>query len=93
MPDPTLWQDPTWVALQFSVDDPHYYSYAYEVNGNAAPGSQAPTDGSNNYTAYAYGDLDCDGNYSTFAMYGEINAEYSDGPAGSAALSREKELE
>ena len=61
--------------------------------GAAQPGQNAPLDGSNNFTAWAYGDLDCDGVYSTFSMYGEVNEIYSDGPAGSAALLRENELE
>jgi type II secretory pathway pseudopilin PulG len=92
-PDRTLWDNDVWIALRFAVDDPHYYSYAYEVHGNARPGESAPIDGSNNFTVYAYGDLDCDGDYSTFAMYGEVNEVYSDGPAGNAALMRTDELE
>jgi type IV pilus assembly protein PilA len=83
----------TWMHLQFSVDDPHYYAYAYEVAGNAAPGGQAPIDGSNNFTAFAYGDLDCDTTTSTFSMFGVVNEDYSDGPAGNAALTRLNELE
>jgi|GEM_PF-3058768 len=79
-PSAALWTNPVWVALQFSVDDPHYYSYSYTVKGNT-------------FTARANGDLDCDGVYSTFEMIGVINATYSDGPAGNASLYREKELE
>lgn len=81
-PDATLWTDPSWVALQFSVDDPHYYSYTYAT---AAPATQ--------FTARANGDLDCDGEYSTFEMYGVINSTYSDGPSGNAGLYRENDLE
>ena len=92
-PVKTLWETPGWTALQFAVDDPHYYSYQYDSTGNAAVGTPAPTDGTNNYTAWAFGDLDCDGEYSTFSMYGEVNATFSDGPAGSAALQRTDELE
>ena len=92
-PSGSLWDTDVWIALQFSVDDPHYYWYSYTVAGNAAAGSQAPINGSNNYTAFANGNLDCDSDYSTFSMYGEVNSVYSDGPAGSAALSRENELE
>lgn len=59
--DPTasLWTSPVWVALRFSVDDPHYYSYSYTVS----------TDGKS-FTARAHGDLDCDGKYSTFEITG-----------------------
>ena len=80
-PDASLWTSPVWVALKFSVDDPHYYTYSYLLNGTTA------------YTARANGDLDCDAEYSTFEMFGEINSVYSDGPAGSASLYRENDLE
>jgi hypothetical protein len=76
------------------MDDPHYYSY-YFLNplGELGEGVAAPTDGSANFTAFAYGDLDCDETYSTFFMYGEVNEVYSDGPAGSAKLEKNEELE
>ena len=76
------WNDPTWIALQFSVDDPHYYSYQY-VGDN-----QART-----FEVMAFGDLDCDGEYSTFKMSGLVDETYADGPAGTSALYRENELE
>ena len=82
MPSAALWTDESWVALQFSVDDPHYYSYQYT--------SADPT---SSFFGRAYGDLDCNGTFSTFSMYGEINSTYADGPAGTAAIYREKELE
>jgi type IV pilus assembly protein PilA len=88
-PNSGLWGTPVFTALQFSVDDPHYYCYQY-VGNVGGPGA---TDGSHNFTAIAHGDLDCDGAQSTFSMYGEVNSNYSDGPAGSAALSRQNELE
>jgi hypothetical protein len=46
------WLDPTWEALQFSVDDPDVFAYEYE----AAPDGQS-------FTARAHGDTDCDGQY------------------------------
>jgi type IV pilus assembly protein PilA len=54
-PDPTLWSVVTepWIALNFSVDDPHYYSYTYEVADPTGPAAAV--------TARAEGDLDCDG--------------------------------
>jgi len=82
MPDASLWTDETWVALQFSVDDPHYYSYQYTTAASTS-----------NFYGRAFGDLDCNGTYSTFSMYGEINSDYADGPAGTAAIYRENELE
>ncbi len=86
-PDPTLWTDPSWVALQFSVDDPHYYAYNYikgPVTGSTATEA---------YTARARGDLDCNGTFSTFEMYGVYDPALSDGPSGSGGLYRESELE
>jgi hypothetical protein len=80
----SYWNEDVWIALQYSVDDPHYYSYEYKVDNKAK---------NPNFTVTAYGDLDCDGVYSTFSMYGEVNSIYSDGPAGTAAIYREKELE
>jgi type IV pilus assembly protein PilA len=87
VPNATQWNTPTWVALKFSVDDPHYYAYNYTNPSGILGGAGA------NFQALAQGNLDCDSSYSTFSMYGEINASYSDGPVGSAALSRVNELE
>lgn len=79
-PQQQLWTNPVWVALQFSVDDPHYYSYSYIVKGNQ-------------FTARANGDLDCDGEYSTFEMHGMIDPQHAEGPTGSGAVTRIKALE
>ena len=81
-PTAAHWQTDSWRALQFSVDDPHYYQYTFE--------SPVVTSG---FTARANGDLDCNSVFSTFEMYGTINATYSDGPSGNAGLYREKPLE
>ena len=77
-PDAAQWSNDSWVALQFSVDDPHYYAY------------QFVSDGKTEFTVRAYGDLDCDGEWSTFEMYGTVNGGET---AGSPALYRENELE
>jgi type IV pilus assembly protein PilA len=89
LPQSSLWESATWKALKFSMDDPHYYAYAYDVNVGAA----GAVDGSHNFTARARGDLDCDTAFSGFSMYGEVNSTFADGPAGSAAVSRVDELE
>ena len=81
-PSASQWDHETWTALLFSVDDPHYYSYTYIT-----------PDPFTEFTVRANGDLDCDGEYSTFEMLGFINAEYSDGPARSAGVARVRELE
>jgi type IV pilus assembly protein PilA len=88
-PAQTLWDTPTWRALKFSMDDPHYYAYAYTVSVGAA----GDVTGGHNFTALARGNLDCDGDFSQFSMYGVVNEQYADGPAGSAALSRQNDLE
>lgn len=68
--DHTLWLVPSWEALKFSVDDPHYYSYEF-VSGPAG------------FTVRAVGDLDCDGQFSTFEMSGTVGPEGDvGGPAG-----------
>mgnify|MGYP003572934563 CR=1 FL=1 len=81
-PNQAKWADPTWTALQFSVDDPHYYVYQYTAD-NTVP----------EFTAFAYGDLDFDGEPSLFSMYGVVISVYADGPAGTAAIFRQNELE
>ena len=84
-PDSSAWTDAEWVALQFSVDDPHYYIYTFDVPLELGNGA--------NFTSRANGDLDCNSTFSTFEMYGIINSTYSDGPTGNAGLYRENELE
>jgi type IV pilus assembly protein PilA len=54
-PDPSYWQHPSWQALQFSIADPSYFSYELINDGTTLE-------------LRAYGDLDCDGEYSTFSM-------------------------
>jgi prepilin-type N-terminal cleavage/methylation domain-containing protein len=84
-PDPTPWRLDPWSALKFSVDDPHYFAYAYDIGDNE-PGKA-------DFTAFAKGDLDCDAAFSTFFMVGVVDATYADGPAGTATLVRINELE
>lgn len=56
-PDPSLWADPAWQALGFSVGEPSRYQYQLVSDGQI-------------FTARALGDLDCDGTYSTFERTG-----------------------
>lgn len=64
IPTAETWQHPTWQALDFAMRDPHYYSYEFKT--------ETGDDGVASYTALAYGDLDCDGVYSTFSLYGQV---------------------
>lgn len=79
-PNAALWADPTWQALKFSVDDPHYYSYSYThdaVSVASGATAQALADGTTPteyFFASANGDLNCDGVlFSTFEMFGAIS--------------------
>jgi len=78
-PNPALWAHPSWIAIYFSIDDPHYYSYQYELSSDGKK-----------FTARAIGDLDCDGIYSTFERYGEIRGGELQLDKG---LFQERELE
>jgi hypothetical protein len=79
-PNAELWEHPVWRALYFEVSDPHYYSYEYVVS-----------DDGQSFTAQAFGDLDCDGVYSTFAVIGHV--EDDGNPSVSTAILRINELE
>lgn len=81
-PDPKAWDQPGWLALNFALDDPHYYRYEY-VSSGSGPGAA--------FTARAIGDLDCDGVYSTFERVGVVDDENN--IQGGAGLYSNKELE
>lgn len=55
---------PAWQQLQFSLDDPHYYWYAFDSEGEGA-GAQ--------FTARASGNLNCDAIFSTFERIGFVD--------------------
>jgi len=77
VPESAQWQDPTWTGVHFSMDDPYYYQYEL-------------TSSTNEFTARAIGDLDCDGVMSSFSMIGRVDAN---GVFGLAAMNRRDELE
>ena len=56
-------------------------------------GTIGAIDGTYYFEAQARGDLDGDAATSLFQMRGEINATYADGPAGTADIYKENELE
>jgi type IV pilus assembly protein PilA len=84
--DPALtvasWQTPTWASLNFSVDDPFYYAYKYDSSGVNATSV---------FSAWAFGDLDCDTVYSTFMRGGHIDAKNN--VTGGAGLFTKLEIE
>src|SRR5215831_14356144 len=76
-PDPTAWNNLDWQALHFSMDHPHYYSYRYVRNAAGAAGIATPDIGgagtvADYFYADAMGDLNCNGQYSTFEMFGAV---------------------
>ena len=58
-PDPKLWEGEGWSAVNFQPMEPIRYSYALEVDGDK-------------FTVHAYGDLDCDGTFSDYALSGHV---------------------
>jgi type IV pilus assembly protein PilA len=82
---PGIWDEiPTWQALNFGIDDPHYYWYSYDSTGTGI-GSR--------FTARASGNLDCDANgiFSTFERVGGVNPE--GGVIGGAGVFSARETE
>jgi type IV pilus assembly protein PilA len=77
-PDPKLWDVPGWRELAFSMDDPFEYSYEFVA-------------GATDFTVRVVGDLDCDGEYSTFQIVGKL---LPDGTvSGKAGVFVDRELE
>jgi prepilin-type N-terminal cleavage/methylation domain-containing protein len=61
----SVWGTPVWQALNFSLPDAHNY----------LPGYTSANTGSNaTFTAYAKGDLNCNGTLATFTRLGNINS-------------------
>jgi len=59
--NPDTWTELTWSSLTFQINDEHYFIYSFDASGVL---SQAQ------FTASAFGDLDCDGTQSTFQRIG-----------------------
>jgi prepilin-type N-terminal cleavage/methylation domain-containing protein len=82
-PDALIWEEPTWLALHFSVVDPHFYRYEFLSDGVGITST---------FTARAFGDLDCDGIESTYEVQGMVNVAGGDMSSG-GTISRRNELE
>ncbi len=59
------WNRTLWGALKWKLQEPHAYVYEYKASGEL---------GAATFTVSAYGDLDCDGEYSTFRYTGRASA-------------------
>ena len=78
-PNSALWNADIWHALKFAMMDPHYYYYYYTAAGT---GTNAK------FSSTAYGDLDCDSDYSTFEMVGSVATDGT--VTGQAAMYKNK---
>jgi hypothetical protein len=85
--DPDVWSEDTWSALNFQINDEHYFVYSFDASGTLSAAV---------FTATANGDLDCDGTFSTFqrSAFGDPQATKAEcSLRGSAAFYVEKETE
>ena len=85
--DTTQWTTATWSALNFQMNDQHYFGYAFESSGTLAAAK---------FTARAHADLDCDGTLSTFERYGygdETASHAECSMKGSSAFYKNNETE
>jgi len=83
----TDWSGPTWSALNFQMNDQHYFGYQFNSSGTIAAAK---------FTASAFADLDCDTTLSTFERYGygDTSASYAEcAMKGSSAFYKDKETE
>ena len=62
-PPASVWDDATWQALHFSMEEPHFYRYSYSrgAGGFGIGGGGVASGATNIATAGARGDLNCDG--------------------------------
>ncbi len=59
-----------WKCLKFSITQPIYYQYGYQQGSGYTVGSPDP--GPSGFEAVAHGDLDEDGQLSTFTLTGDV---------------------
>ena len=81
-PTAKTWDNATWQALNFAVEDPFYFRYEYDSDGTGAGAK---------FTARANGNLNCDAVESTFERIGTVDAENNIN--GGAGLFTKNELE
>jgi type IV pilus assembly protein PilA len=69
----TAWASGTFMALNFSIDDPFYYSYETQASGASPPGSAK----GDIYQLQATGDLNCNQTYSLYQRTATIDSNYA----------------
>ena len=85
--DATMWTTPTWSALNFQMNDQHYFGYHFSSQGTLSAAK---------FTAKANADLDCDTTLSTFERYGygdETASHAECSMKGSSAFYKDSETE
>lgn len=82
LPTPNMWSAPEWEAIDFSLTDPHRFSYEFISNGATGAAAQAQL--------IAYGDLDGDTVTSFFERIAQGSVE---GVSGGNRLIVLNELE
>jgi len=85
--DTAKWTTDSWSALNFQMNDQHYFGYVYTSSGTIANAK---------FTAAAHADLDCDATLSTFERYGYGDATASHAECsmkGSSAFYKNNETE
>lgn len=58
-PQLARWATPVWRALDFQIDEPHYFQYSYKSDGKT-------------FVATAVGDLDCDARTIKYELRGKV---------------------
>jgi prepilin-type N-terminal cleavage/methylation domain-containing protein len=68
--NPAQWMTPTWQALNFGIDDPHYYWYSYDSTGTFNGSADSAS-----FDAKAQGNLNCDANHSLYQRHGTTDVQ------------------
>ncbi len=82
LPEAHAWDAPTWKALNFSINEPHYYQYRVVLEGK---GKKAVLG------LEARGDLDCDGKFSLYRR--ELRLDEQGKPQTGSGLFMKDDLE
>ena len=69
-PVPSLWQNDNWQALNFSVDDPHYYWYSTQATGLGNLVGHT-------YHLNAQGNLNCDAKFSLYRRSATVDSQFA----------------
>ncbi len=64
IPKASYWDHPGWQALDFGISDPFYFTYYYRSEGAEVEAQ---------FTAAAYGNLNCDAVFSTYERVGHVD--------------------